>query len=115
VGSSDAFVQGSLVHVGSRTTDLRLVERSLLGNLPAYNSVDFSAGIQKNSWSVNLYIDNVFDKRAALYKFTECGVTICAAQYDPATGYGSALYPNGQVYTGFSQPRTFGLRFKQDF
>ncbi|HEV7122526.1 MAG TPA: TonB-dependent receptor [Rhodanobacter sp.] len=115
VGNSDAFVQGALVHVGSRTTDLRLVERSLLGNLPAYNSVDFSAGIQKNSWSVNLYIDNVFDKRAALYKFTECGVTICAAQYDPATGYGSTLYPNGQVYTGFSQPRTFGLRFKQDF
>jgi hypothetical protein len=27
----------------------------------------------------------------------------------------SALYPDGQVYTGFSVPRTFGIRFKQDF
>ena len=115
LGNSDAFVQGALVHVGTRTTDLRLVERNLLGNLPAYNSLDVSAGLRKDNWSINLYIDNAFDKRAALYKFTECGVTICAAHYDPTTGYGSALYPNGQVYTGFSQPRTFGIRFKQDF
>ncbi|MDQ6648160.1 MAG: TonB-dependent receptor [Pseudomonadota bacterium] len=109
VGDNDAFVQGALVHVGRRTTDLRLVERSLLGNLPAYNSVDLSAGIQKNNWSVNVYIDNVFDKRAAEYKFTECRVTICAAHNVVPQ------YPNGQVYTGFSQPRTFGIRFKQDF
>ena len=109
LGGNDAFVQAALVHVGQRTTDLRLVERSLLGNLPAYNSADISAGIQKNSWSVNVYIDNVFDKRAALYKFTECGVTICAA-HDVVP-----QYPNGQVYTGFSQPRTFGISFKQDF
>jgi len=106
---NDAFVQAALVHVGARTTDLRLVERNLLGNLPAYNTADLSAGIQKNSWSVDVYIDNVFDKRAALYKFTECGVEICGA-HDVVP-----QYPNGQVYTGFNQPRTFGIRFKQEF
>ncbi|MEY2159008.1 MULTISPECIES: TonB-dependent receptor [unclassified Rhodanobacter] len=109
LGGNDAFVQAAFVHVGRRTTDLRLLERSLLGNLPAYNSVDFSAGIQKGSWSLNAYVDNAFDKRGALYKFTECGVTVCAAHNVVAQ------YPNGQVYTGFSQPRTFGIRFKQDF
>lgn len=109
VGENDAFVQAAFVHVGRRTTDLRLLERSLLGDLPAYNSVDFSAGIQKGSWSLNAYVDNAFDKRAALYKFTECGVTVCGAHNVVAQ------YPNGQVYTGFSQPRTFGIRFKQDF
>ncbi|WP_460876157.1 TonB-dependent receptor [Rhodanobacter koreensis] len=109
LGGMDAFVQGAFVHVGERTTDLRLVERSLLGNLPAYNSLDLSAGIQKNSWSVNVYLDNAFDKRAAQYKFTECGVTICGA-HDVVP-----QYPDGQVYTGFSQPRTIGIRFKQDF
>ncbi len=109
LGNSDAFVQAAIVHVGSRTTDLRLEERSLLGNLPAYTTADISAGIQKSNWSVNLYINNVFDKRAALYKFTECGVQVCAA-HDVV-----AQYPNGQVYTGYSQPRTLGVRFKQDF
>lgn len=109
LGGNDAFVQGAIVHVGERTTDLRQVESSLLGNLAAYTTADLSAGIQKNNWSVNVYIDNVFDKRAALYKFTECGVEICGA-HDVVP-----QYPNGQVYTGFSQPRTFGIRFKQDF
>jgi len=109
LGGSDAFVQAAFVHVGRRTTDLRLLERGLLGDLPAYNSVDLSAGIQHGSWSVDAYVDNVFDKRGALYKFTECGVTICGAHNVVPQ------YPNGQVYTGFSQPRTFGIRFKQEF
>lgn len=109
VGENDAFVQGALVHVGERTTDLRLVERSLLGNLPAYTTADISAGVQHGSWSMNVYIDNVFDKRAALYKFTECGVQVCGAHNQVPQ------YPNGQVYTGFNVPRTFGIRFKQDF
>ena len=109
LGSSDAFVQAALVHVGRRTTDLRLSERALLGDLPAYNSLDLSAGVQKGSWSADVYVNNAFDKRAAQYKYTECGVTNCGAHNVVPQ------YPNGQVYTGFSQPRTFGIRFKQDF
>ncbi|HEX8777362.1 MAG TPA: TonB-dependent receptor [Rhodanobacter sp.] len=109
MGENEGFVQAALVHVGRRTTDLRLKERSLLGDLPAYNTVDLSAGFQKGSWSLDAYVDNAFDERAVLYKFTECGVTICGA-------HGVVpQYPNGQVYTGVSQPRTFGIRFKQDF
>ncbi|WP_426662663.1 TonB-dependent receptor [Rhodanobacter aciditrophus] len=109
MGENEGYVQAALVHVGRRTSDLRLEERSLLGDLPAYNSVDLSAGFQKGSWSLDAYVDNAFDERAVLYKFTECGVTICGA-------HGVVpQYPNGQVYTGVSQPRTFGIRFKQDF
>ena len=109
LGASDAFVQAALVHVGQRSTDLRVTENQLFGNLPAYNSLDLSTGIQRNGWSVNVYVTNVFDKRAALYKFTECAVDVCGA-------HGVVpQYPEGQVYTGFSQPRTIGIRFKQDF
>ena len=109
MGENEGFVQAALVHVGRRTTDLRLEERRLLGDLPAYNTVDLSAGFQKGSWSLDAYVDNAFDERAVLYKFTECGVTVCGA-------HGVVpQYPNGQVYTGVSQPRTFGIRFKQEF
>ncbi|MEY2169808.1 MULTISPECIES: TonB-dependent receptor [unclassified Rhodanobacter] len=109
MGGNEGFVQAALVHVGRRTTDLRLEERSLLGDLPAYNTVDLSAGFQKGNWSLDAYVDNAFDKRAVQYKFTECGVTNCGA-------HGVApQYPNGQVYTGVSQPRTIGVRFKQEF
>ena len=109
IGDSDAFVQAALVHVGRRTTDLRLSERALLGDLPAYNTLDLSAGVQKGSWSADVYVNNAFDKRAAQYKYTECGVDVCGAHGVVAQ------YPNGQVYTGYSLPRTIGIRFKQDF
>jgi len=109
LGGSDAFVQAALVHVGRRTTDLRLSERALLGDLPAYNSVDLSAGVQRGSWSADVYVNNAFDKRAAQYKYTECGVDVCGAHGVVAQ------YPNGQVYTGFNLPRTIGIRFKQEF
>ena len=109
LGENEGYVQAAFTHVGKRTTDLRLKERSLLGDLPAYNSVDLSAGFQKNSWTLDVYIDNLFNKLGTTYKFTECGVTVCGAH-----GVVSQ-YPNGQVYTGVTQPRTFGIRFKQDF
>ncbi|MBD8871570.1 TonB-dependent receptor [Rhodanobacter sp. DHB23] len=109
VGDNDAYVQGALVHVGQRSTDLRVVENGLFGDLPSYNLVNLSAGFEKGSWTASLYLNNAFNAHAAQYKFAECGVDICGAHG------ASALYPDGQVYTGYSQPRTFGVRFKQDF
>ncbi len=109
IGANEAFLQAGLVHVGERKSDLRTLENSLDGNLPAYNTMDVSAGFDRNGWSVDLYVNNVFDKRAQLYKYAECAEAVCAA-------HGVVpQYPNGQVYTVTSQPRTVGIRFKQDF
>src|SRR5207342_2853763 len=60
MGSFDSFVQGAVVHVGDRKSDLRLLERDILGDLPAYTTADLSAGISKNSWSLSVYVNNVF-------------------------------------------------------
>lgn len=108
-GVNDAYVQAALVHVGERTTDLRLLQRGLMGDLPAYNTLDLSGGLTRNSWSVTVRVSNVLNKRGALYKMTECPETVCAAHGVVAQ------YPNGQVYTGFTVPRTFGVTFSQDF
>ena len=109
VGQNEAFFQGALVHVGERRSDLRTIQNGLVGNLAAYTTLDLSAGISRGSWSVDMYINNVFDKRAQLYKYTECAASVCAA-------HGVVpQYPNGQVYDVTSQPRTIGIRFKQDF
>lgn len=109
LGGNDAFVQAAFVHVGERTTDLRLLERGLLGNLPSYNTLDLSAGIHHDNWSLNVYANNVFDKLGSLYKYSECLPGTCAVHNL------APKYPDGQVYTGFTQPRTIGVRFKQDF
>ncbi|MFZ9348870.1 MAG: TonB-dependent receptor domain-containing protein, partial [Arenimonas sp.] len=105
----EPFIQGSMVHEGKRTSDLRLEVRDILGDLPAYTVFDLSAGIRKNNWTLNFYVKNLFDQRAEFNRFTACTEYICGASgYDPD-------YPNGQIYTIANQPRTMGLRFSQEF
>ena len=109
VGQNEGFVQAAVVHVGERTSDLRVFQNGLIGNLATYNTMDLSAGIKSDSWSIDVYINNVFDTRAQLYKYTECAAAVCAAHnVVPA-------YPDGQVYTVTSRPRTVGIRFTQNF
>ncbi len=79
VGNNEAFVQGAVVHVGKRRSDLRKTENGLIGDLPAYTTFDLSAGYKWSSFSVDLYVNNVLDERAALYKYAECAAATCAA------------------------------------
>jgi outer membrane receptor protein involved in Fe transport len=109
IGSMESFVQGALVYVGERKSDLRIAEGEILGKLGAYTIADFSAGIRKDNWSVSAYVNNLFDERADLSRFTQCAESVCgAAGVVPE-------YPNGQIYTITTQPRTIGIRFSQDF
>ena len=109
LADGEAYWQTALTHVGERKSDLRLLERSILGNLDAYTTADFSVGYRKNNWSVDLFVSNLFDKRAEVFKFTSCGETVCGASgVDP-------VYVNGQVYTTTIRPRTVGIRFSQSF
>jgi outer membrane receptor protein involved in Fe transport len=109
IGGFQAYVQGGAVHVGQRTSDLRVLERGILGDLPSYTTADFSAGIAKDSWALDLFISNAFDERAVISRFAQCGETICGESGVVAE------YPDGQIYTVTNQPRTFGIRFSQKF
>jgi outer membrane receptor protein involved in Fe transport len=99
-GGFKANLQGSAVYVGPRWADLRIIARDAMGEMPSYAIADFSAGLEKNGLTAELYIDNAFDERAVLARYAECDVTKCGviAKYD---------LPN--------QPRTIGLRFGQKF
>jgi outer membrane receptor protein involved in Fe transport len=109
MGELSAFVQGAVVHVGERKSDLRLVERDILGDLDAYTVTDISAGISKDNWSLSFYVNNLFDEVADLNHFANCSEGVCGASgVDPT-------YPNGQVYNVSNQPRTFGIKWEQDF
>ena len=83
----------------SGKVDLRKVAAETYGDLAAYTLVDLSVGYKRNNWSVDLFLKNAFDKRAELARFTECKVGTCG----------------DEPYTVVSQPRTFGVRFSQEF
>jgi iron complex outermembrane receptor protein len=99
IGSFEAYAQGSVVHEGRRTSDLRIVERNILGDLPAYSLVDLSFGLRRENWSVDFYVKNLMNEEAQYNRFTQCNESVCGAQ----------------VYSVAGQPRTFGIKFSQEF
>jgi outer membrane receptor protein involved in Fe transport len=98
-GQGEAFWQVTLSHQGSRRTDLRDFEATLLGDLKAYTLTDFSAGYKQNNWSLDFFLKNAFDNRAQMSRFQECPTAVCG--YEP--------------YDVVAQPRTLGVRFSQEF
>ena len=99
VGEFEAFWQGAVVHEGKRSSDLRDLENSIIGNLDGYTTLDLTAGFSRDNWSVDFYVKNATDENVQNYRFVQCPETICGAQR----------------YTIVSPPRTFGVRFSQEF
>lgn len=104
LGGLDAHFQGSIVHNGESSSALLPSENEVLGDQDSYSLVDFSFGIQREKWSAELFIDNAFDERAALYRYSECDVTICT---NPLA--------DGIRYSVMTRPRMVGLKFSQKF
>jgi iron complex outermembrane recepter protein len=84
--------------VGKRWADLRLEERQLLGRLGSYKTFDVSAGVDSETYSLELFVDNIADERGELTRFTQCAEATCL-----------------QPYVVPVRPRTFGVRFGQKF
>lgn len=80
VGSLDGFLQGSLVYVGENWTDLRLIERAIIGEQPAYTTADLSAGVSSDVWSATFAVSNLTDERASLYRYAQCAEQVCGAR-----------------------------------
>ena len=99
IGEYEAFWQGSLVHESRRSSDIRTIENQILGDLPAYQLFDFSAGVRRSNWSVDVYVKNLFDENAQYSRGVQCPEQVCAAQ----------------VYSVAAQPRTIGIKFSQEF
>jgi iron complex outermembrane receptor protein len=108
VGAADGHVQVNVIHEGSRTTDLRLVERAIQGNLDAYTTVDLSAGVTNGRWRVDLFVKNLFDVNGQLGRGLQCAESVCG---DPEglTSIG------GKFYTYVTRPRMIGVRLGTKF
>lgn len=99
LGSWEAFVQGGVSYVGDRSVDIRQTEAGIIGTLPSYWITDIAAGIERDTYRVSLFVDNVFDERAITGRYTECAITVCG----------------GEQYDVVARPMTIGLRFGQKF
>jgi len=108
LGALDAHVQANLIHEGSRTGDLRLVERAIVGGLDAYQTVDLATGLTNGRWSAELFVKNLFDVNGATGNTIQCAESVCGDP-DGLTAIGP------KIYTYVIRPRMIGLRVGTKF
>jgi outer membrane receptor protein involved in Fe transport len=99
IGSFDGYVQGALAHEGERSSDMDQSDNDIRGDVPAYTTLDLSAGVRKNSYAVDLFIKNATGEDAPLYLTGQCTPATCGAQ-----NYGVRV-----------RPLTVGLKFTKDW
>jgi iron complex outermembrane receptor protein len=113
VAGYESYVQGTVSYQGSAPSTLIPNERRYLVDQRGYAIADLSAGLQGDRWTVGLYVDNLFDKRADVYRFAQCPV------FQPGTGdatpFSATFLCGGRTYIQTNLPRTIGIRFGQKF
>jgi iron complex outermembrane receptor protein len=98
LGQMRAHAQSSVVYKGSSWPDLRTSDRTVVGKLPDYTTIDLTAGVAQGSWRAEAYVKNLFDENGQNDRFVACASSVCS-----------------RVYVIPIQPRTIGIRFGQDF
>jgi iron complex outermembrane receptor protein len=99
MGNFDTHFQGALAHEGERSSDMDQSANAIRGDIPAYTTLDLSAGIRNESWALNLFIKNATNEDAPLYKTGQCTAETCGAQT-----YGVRV-----------RPMTVGVKFTKDW
>lgn len=99
ISGFNAHVQGSIAHSGKAASRLALDANAIIGDIEANTTLDFSAGIGRDSYTLEFFVQNLSNEDAALYKTSQCAESVCGVQ----------------PYGVRPQPRTFGLKFTQKF
>jgi outer membrane receptor protein involved in Fe transport len=99
LGGFEAYTQGALAYEGDRSSSLNVGDNDIVGDIPESTFLDLSFGVEKDKYSIELFVTNATDEDAPLGLTTECDATQCGSQ----------------SYGVIARPRTFGIRFSQDF
>jgi outer membrane receptor protein involved in Fe transport len=97
-GEMEPFFMATVSQEGKRESDLRLETRAILGDLPAYTTLDLSAGFNWNTWNIDVFLKNATDERAQFSRSVQCPESVCGEQR----------------YISTNQPRTLGIRVSQE-
>jgi Outer membrane receptor proteins, mostly Fe transport len=89
-GDYDAYVQGAALYQTSATQDLNVSDNNLYVcpdiagvrttacATPGFVTFDFAAGVKKDNWTFDIFIQNAFDKRGTLTQNTFCSIAFCS-------------------------------------
>lgn len=108
IGDWEAHVQGALGYVGSRTTDLRVLQGGIKGTLDDYTTLDLSIGAEIGDYRLELFATNLLDSNGVIGTSVQCAETTCGDPDDVSS--------TGGVFYDYSiRPRVVGLKVGYDF
>lgn len=97
----EAHLAGDVVYQTDVSPGLRTQDVIALGgNQGAYALTNLFFGVERNGLSIELLVKNAFDRRADLFKYSECGTQVCGP---------------GATYEVIAPPRLIGLQVGQRF
>jgi len=97
VGDMSPYWQVDAAYQAGASTDIRVAEAALMGNLKEFTTINFALGTEWKSWTLEAYIRNLTDERGQLSKYVQCSICYQRSYIVPTT------------------PRTFGLRLGSKF
>ncbi len=77
VGDYRAHAQIALAYQSSALSSLQSSDEAIVGGLPGYGTTDLAAGVERNRWHMELYIQNATDNRASALRYTTCVPSVC--------------------------------------
>ena len=99
LGTFESHLQGALTYETSRPANMSVAENEIQGEIPSSTVLDLSAGIGRNSWTLELFVKNATNEDAPIAFGTECAISVCGLQ----------------TYGLRRAPTTVGLKFSQEF
>ena len=107
-GDWTAHVQGAVSYIGNRTSDLRLYERAIKGDFPAYTTVDLSIGAQSDRFTMEAFVTNLFNVNGVINRGLQCNESVCG-------DVGGGTASGGIFYSYVTRPRLIGLKIGTKF
>jgi len=99
IGEWEGFGQASFNYQTNSTNDIRAFASSRFGMNDAFHTVDLSIGAKRDLTSVELFVQNAFDKRGVISKSVFCAIEIC----------------QNTVLNYPTKPQFFGIKVSQRF
>ncbi len=76
-GPVEAHAQAAVVYQSDVVPTLTVSDLPYTGMQPGYTNVDVSTGIARDKWTMEFYIDNLFDERGEAIRYTTCTPSVC--------------------------------------
>ncbi len=99
VGAFNAYTQGTFAYQTSTASQLELTDNEAYGDIPSSTFVNLAFGVEKEKYSVELFLANATNEDVPLGVTSECTPGVCGIQTKGVK----------------ARPRTIGIRYSHNF